>query len=97
MASINIDERNLKEGVLGLVLAIVEIIKDTLKAEAVRRMDGGRLSALEIDRLGKALNEMDQVIEEIKEEQGVASVAASVRDGLDKLVNNAFQNFDEIE
>ena len=41
---IDIDEKNLKHGVLGLVIALVEIIKDTLKLQAVKRMEGGSLT-----------------------------------------------------
>jgi len=36
--AINIDEKNLKHGVLGLVIALVEVIMDTLKIQAFKRM-----------------------------------------------------------
>ena len=69
---IEIDEKNLKHGVLGLVIALVEIIKDALKLQAVRRMEGGSLTEEEIERLGQALMDLDAAIEEIKEEQGIS-------------------------
>lgn len=37
---IDIDTDNLKHGVLGLVIALVEIIRDALKIQAFRRMEG---------------------------------------------------------
>lgn len=86
---IDIDEKNLKAGVLGLVIALVEIIQDTLRHQAVRRMEGGSLTQEEIERLGKALKELDLAIEEIKEEHGLAETVQSVRDGLDDIVNDA--------
>lgn len=86
---IDIDEKNLKQGVLGLVIALVEIIRDTLRHQALRRMEGESLTDEEIERLGKALKELDLAIEQIKEEHGVAESVQSVRDGLDDIVNDA--------
>jgi hypothetical protein len=83
---IDIDERNLKHGVLGLVLALVEIIRDTLRIEAFKRVDGGSLTDEECERLGQALLDLDAAIEEIKQEQGITESVQAVRDGLDDLV-----------
>lgn len=85
---INIDEKNLKHGVLGLVLALVEVIRDALRLQAIRRVESGRLTEEEIGRLGKALAELDKAIEEIKEEQGVTEAVQGVRDNLDDLAND---------
>ena len=85
--AIDIDEKNLKHGVLGLVLALVEIIQDALKLQAMKRMEGDSLTESEIERLGTALLELDAAIEEIKADQGVSESVKSVRDGLDDLVD----------
>ena len=85
---IDIDEDNLKHGVLGLVIALVEIIKDALNLQAMRRMEGGTLSEEEMERLGEALQDLDIAIEEIKKEQGVTESVKSVRDGLDSIVDD---------
>lgn len=85
--NIDIDKDNLKHGVLGLVIAVVEIIRDILKAQAVRRMDGGGLTSEEIERIGRALMGLDRVIEEIKEDHGVSESVRQVRDSLDNLAN----------
>ncbi|MFQ5795139.1 MAG: gas vesicle protein K [Candidatus Bipolaricaulia bacterium] len=82
---INIDERSLKHGVLGLVIALVEIIQDALNHQALRRMESGSLTEAEVERLGKALMELDTAIEELKQEQGIVEAVQSVRDGLDHL------------
>jgi hypothetical protein len=84
---IDIDENNLKHGVLGLVIALVEIIKDALNLQAMKRMEGGSLSEQEIERLGEALMDLDIAIEEIKKEQGITESVKSVRDGLDSIVD----------
>ncbi|MBI4267256.1 MAG: gas vesicle protein K [Chloroflexi bacterium] len=86
--TITIDEKNLKNGVLGIAIALVEIIRDALKVQAFRRMESGTLADDECERLGKALMEIDMVLEEIKREQGIAESVQAVRDGLDEIVNN---------
>ena len=89
---LDIDEKNLKHGVLGLVIALVEIIRDALKLQAVRRMEGGSLTEEEIERLGQALMDLDVAIKQIKEEQGVGEAVQSVRDGLDDIVDDFIDN-----
>ena len=85
---IDIDENNLKQGVLGLVMALTEIIRDALKIQAFRRMEGGGLSNEEMERLGEGLMDLDIAIEEIKEEQGVVESVKGIRDGLDEVVDD---------
>lgn len=85
---IEIDEKNLKQGVLGLVLALVEIIEDTLRIQAVRRMDSGLLTDDEIERLGSALLDLKFAIEEIKEEQGITETVMEIREELDDVIND---------
>lgn len=84
---IEIDDKDLKHGLLGLVLAIVEVIRDTLRIQSIKRMDSGSLTEEQTERLGKALMELDRAIEKLKEEQGVSEAVRSVRDGLDDLVD----------
>jgi uncharacterized Zn finger protein len=85
---LDINEKNLKHGVLGLVIALVEVIRDALKLQAMKRMEGGSLTEEEMERLGEALMDLDIAIEEIKEEQGIAESVKSVRDGLDEIVDD---------
>lgn len=84
---LDIDEGNLKQGILGLVIALVEIIQDALKTQAFKRMEAGSLSEEEMNRLGEALMELDIALDQIKEEHGVAEAVQSVRDGLDDIVD----------
>ena len=83
--NIDIDKDNMKQAVLGLVLALVEIIRDILRTQAVRRMEGGSLTGEEVERLGRSLMQLDQVIEQLKEEHGAKDAVRSVRDELDGL------------
>ena len=85
---VDIDEKSLKHGVLGLVIALVEIIRDALNLQAMKRVEGGSLTEEEMERLGQALMDLDTAIEEIKREQGIAESVKSVRDGLDEVVDD---------
>ena len=85
---ININEGNLKESLLGLVMAVVEIIRDALKTQALRRVEGNSLTEEETERLGQALADLDAAIEEIKIDMGLVQAVRSVREGLDDLVDD---------
>ena len=78
----------MKHGLLGLVMALVEIIRDSLKHQARERIKNGVLTTAEIERLGSALMELDTAIENIKEEQGITESVKGVRDGLDEIVDS---------
>ena len=86
---VNIDEKDLKKGVLGLVVALVEIIQETLRLQAIKRMESGGLTQEELERLGEALMDLEDAIEKIKVEMGIAESVSAVRDGLDRAVDGA--------
>ncbi len=90
---LKIDEDNLKHGILGLVMALVEIIRDALRLQAFKRMEGSSLTEEECERLGRVLTDLDMAIEEIKEEQGITESVQSVRDGLDSIVDDILDKF----
>jgi len=91
--AINIDEDNLKEGLLGLVVALVEIIEEVLERQAIRRMEGGRLSDEEMERLGQSLFELDEALKKIKVDNGIEDAVKIVRDGLDNVAENFLDQF----
>ena len=86
---VNIDEGNLKQGLLGLVVALVEIIQEVLERQAMRRMEGGRLSDQEIERLGMALSDLKEALDNIKKDNDLEEAVKSVRDGLDQVADDA--------
>lgn len=89
--AIDIDENNLKHGVLGLVVALVEVIQDALKLQAMKRVEGGSLTEEEVDRLGQALMDLDEALAEIKAQQGISEAVKNVRDGLDEMVDDVLE------
>lgn len=87
--NIDIGRDNAKQGILGLVIALVEILRDVLGAQAIRRMEGGSLSDEEVERLGISLMELDRVIEQLREDNGISEVVDSIKGQLDGLVEGA--------
>lgn len=89
---LDIQESDLKSGVLGLVVALVEIIKEALRLQALRRMESGSLTEWEVERLGVALMDLEAAIERIKVELGIGQAVKSVREALDGAVDQAIGN-----
>lgn len=91
--AINLDEDNLKDGLLGLVVALVEIIQELLERQALRRMESGRLSDAEVERLGVALYELQEALEKIKADNGIEDAVRTVREGLDSTAEDLLDQF----
>ncbi len=57
---------DVEAGLAKLVLTLIEVVRQVLEHQAVRRMEGGGLSDEEIERLGLALLRLQERLEEIK-------------------------------
>lgn len=91
--AIKVDEDNLKQGLLGLVVALVEVIQELLERQALRRIEGGRLDDEEIERLGESLCDLHEALQNIKLDNDLEEVVKSVRDGLDQVADEALDKF----
>ena len=89
---LDIEQSDLKNGVVGLVVALVEIIKEALRLQAMKRVEGGTLTEEEVERLGEALMDLDAAIEQIKVEMGIVASVKAVRDGLDRAVDDVIDS-----
>ena len=65
-----IDPENTRNGLMKLVLTLVELIRELLERQALRRVDAGSLTEDEIERLGLTFLRMSQEIEKLKTEFG---------------------------
>ena len=63
---INADPEHVEQGLARLVLTLIELIREVLEHQAVRRMDGGTLTDGEIERLGLALLKLNTRMDELK-------------------------------
>lgn len=83
----HVDEANLKQGVLTLVVTLVEVIQEALETQAIRRMEGGDLTDEEQNRLGEALMELDEAMDQIKADHGITDSVTDLHEGLNDVVD----------
>jgi hypothetical protein len=57
---------DIEAGLARLVLTLVEFLRQVLEHQAVRRMEGGRLSDEEVENIGLALMRLQERLDEIK-------------------------------
>src|ERR1051325_6230752 len=63
---INADPEHVEQGLARLVLTVIELLRNVLEHQAIRRMDGGTLSDEEVERVGLALLKLSQRMDELK-------------------------------
>ena len=68
---IDIDPDDVERGLAGLVLGLVELLRQVLEKQAVRRMEVGTLSDDEIERVGLALMRLERKVRELAEQFGL--------------------------
>lgn len=71
-AKIDAQPDDIDAGLARLVLTLVELLRQVLEHQAVRRMEGGTLSDDEIERLGVSLMRLQERLDEIKDAFGLA-------------------------
>ncbi len=68
---VNADPENLEKGLAQLVLTLIELLRQLMERQALRRIEGGTLSEEEIERLGQTFMKLAQRMEELKLEFGL--------------------------
>src|SRR2546423_6952998 len=63
---IDADPEHVERGLARLVLTVIELLREVLEHQAIRRMDGGTLTDEEIERLGLALLKLNHRMGELK-------------------------------
>jgi hypothetical protein len=69
---IETDEDTVEEGLARLVLTLIELLRQLMERQALRRIDEGNLTDEQIERLGQTFMRLEQRMEELKEEFGLA-------------------------
>lgn len=68
---INADPEHVQQGLAQLVLTIVELLRQLMERQALRRVEAGGLSDEQIERLGETLRLLAERMEELKHEFGL--------------------------
>jgi hypothetical protein len=61
----NADPEDVQRSVARLVLALVEFLRKLLEKQAIRRMEGGTLTAEETEAVGQALMKLEETVKDI--------------------------------
>jgi hypothetical protein len=68
---INADPENLERGLAQLVMTVVELLRQLMERQALRRIDAGTLTEEQVERLGRTFMELDKRMEELRETFGL--------------------------
>ena len=68
---ITADPENVERGLAQLVLTVVELLRQLMERQALRRVEGGGLSEEQVERLGQTLMLLEDRMEELKDTFGL--------------------------
>lgn len=68
---IKLDPENMRKGLAQLVLTVIELIRQLLEKQALRRMEGGSLTEQEVERLGLTFLQLSEQMDWLKKEFGL--------------------------
>ena len=64
-ARVDLSAQNVERGLAQLVVGVVEVLRQVLERQAVRRMEAGALDEAQVERLGSALEALEQRVGEL--------------------------------
>lgn len=68
---LSLDPERTKNGLVALVLAIVELLRQVLLRQALKRVESGGLSEAQTERLGMAMMRLEETMDELKRHFGL--------------------------
>src|ERR1051326_1311607 len=68
---IDCSPENIEQGLAKLVLGLIELLRQLLERQAIRRMQGGSLSDQQVEEMGDALMKLEAKIHELADHFGL--------------------------
>jgi Gas vesicle protein K len=68
---IDADPENVERGLVSLVLTVVELLRQLMERQALRRVDQGDLSDEKVEQIGATLLALDERMAELREHFGL--------------------------
>jgi hypothetical protein len=68
---IEADPENVERGLAQLVLTVIELLRELMERQALRRVEAGGLDDEQIERLGRTLMLLSERMDELKEHFGL--------------------------
>lgn len=78
---INADPEAVEEGLARLVLSLVDLLRQLLEKQAIRRIEGGSLTDEEIERMGMTFLKLERKMAELKDIFGLQDDDLALRLG----------------
>ena len=69
---IDADPESVEKGLVSLVLTVVELLRQLMERQALRRVDQGTLTDDQIEQIGSTLMALDQRMAELRDHFGLA-------------------------
>ncbi len=60
-----------EQGLAKLVLSLIELLRQLLERQAIRRMEGGSLTAEQVEQMGEALMKLEAKVRELADHFGL--------------------------
>ena len=70
-ARINADPEQVEHGLAKLVLTLIELLRQLLEKQALRRVEGGTLTPEEIERMGRTFLRLEEKMAELRAHFGL--------------------------
>jgi hypothetical protein len=68
---LHVDPDHAEQGLARLVLTVVELLRQLMERQALRRVEAGDLTDEQVERLGRALMQLEDTFDELIEHFGV--------------------------
>lgn len=65
-------KENVEQGLAKLVLSLIELLRQLLERQAIRRMQGGSLTDQQVEEMGEALMKLEGKIQELAASFGLS-------------------------
>lgn len=62
---------NIEQGLAKLVLSLIELLRQVLERQAIRRMEGGSLSDEQVENMGESLMKLEAKVRELSTHFGL--------------------------
>ena len=76
---LELEPERIEQGLARLVLSVIELVREVLERQAVRRVDAGDLTDDEVERLGVALMRLNERLGALRESFGLTEEDVTLR------------------
>ena len=68
---VDCSQETIEQGLAKLVLGLIELLRQLLERQAIRRMEGGSLNDTQVEEMGLALMKLEVKVKELAEQFGL--------------------------